>query len=241
MSSLTLIGAFLLGLISSGHCLVMCGGISGALALATHRNAQGRPRMDLLIGYQAGRITSYALAGFALAGIGAALVHLIDQDRVRVALRLLSALLFALIGLSLLARGRGFEFGLGQRVWRRIAPLARRFVPVRHFPQAFAFGTLWGWMPCGLVYSVLFVAWLSMDPWRSAAIMVMFGLGTVPAVVLGAIGAGKSLSLLGRSGVRSTVAIALLAFAILTAGGPWLVSHSGLHDLHWLPFDCSTP
>jgi len=119
---LSLAAAFLLGLIASGHCLVMCGGITGALALATRKDSRGRPRLDLLLGYQAGRIFSYMLAGLSLAGIGAALVHFVDQDHVRVALRVLSAALFALLGLSLLIRGRGLDPGLGRQVWGRLAP-----------------------------------------------------------------------------------------------------------------------
>jgi sulfite exporter TauE/SafE len=236
---LSLAGALLLGLIASGHCLLMCGGITGALALATPTNANGRPRLDLLLGYQFGRIASYMLAGVSLAGVGAALVQFVDQDHERLALRWISAALFALIGLSLFGRGRGLDFGLGKHIWSRLAPIGRRFLPVRNLPQALAFGAVWGWMPCGLVYSVLFIACLSMDLLRSAAIMLMFGLGTLPAVLAGAYGAGKSIGFLGRSGMPSIVAIAPLLFAALTAAGPWLVAHSGLHA-RWLPFDCVT-
>src|SRR5690242_18698699 len=59
---LTLGAALLLGLAASGHCLVMCGGISAALGAVTARHADGRPRRDLLVGYQLGRVTSYTLA-----------------------------------------------------------------------------------------------------------------------------------------------------------------------------------
>ena len=225
-ASLTLFSAFLLGLIASGHCLVMCGGISGALAVATRANARGRPRLDLLAGYQLGRIVSYAVAGASLAGFGNALLQVVDQEQVRVALRWVSAAMFALIGVSLLLRGRGFDVALGRSAWRRIAPLARRLLPVRRFPQAFALGALWGWMPCGLAYSVLLIAWLSMDAWRGAGIMLMFGLGTVPAVIAGAYAI--------KSGTM------LLALSLLTAGGPWLAAASGLHAMSWLPFDCAT-
>jgi uncharacterized protein len=239
-AGLSLGAAFLLGLVASGHCLLMCGGITGALASVTRPDSRGCPRLDLLLGYQVGRICSYMLAGLSLAGIGAALVQFVDQDHVRLALRWLSAALFALLGLHLLVRGRGFDLGLGRQLWGRLAPLGRRFIPVQRLSQALAFGAVWGWMPCGLVYSVLFIAWASMDPLRSALIMAMFGLGTLPAVLGGAYGAGRSIAFLGRSGMRSSVAVVLLLFAALTAGGPWLVAHSGMHSTHWLPFDCDT-
>jgi sulfite exporter TauE/SafE len=238
--ALTLGGAFVLGLIASGHCLVMCGGIAGALGVATQRDARGRIRWDLLAGYQVGRICSYALAGLSLGGIGAALIHLVDQDQVRIALRWASALVFAVLGASLLRRGRGIDSRLGRRVWTWLAPHARSLLPVRRFSRAVAVGAVWGWMPCGLVYSVLFLAWLGMDPLRSAAIMLLFGLGTIPAVVMGALGAGRAAQFLARARVRSGVGAMLLLFATLTAAGPWLV-HAMPAAAHWLPFDCALP
>lgn len=237
-ASLTLFGAFLLGLMASGHCLVMCGGISGALAMATQRNARGRMRFDLLAGYQIGRIGSYMLAALLLSGAGAFFVQFVDQERVRVALRWLSALLIGAIGVSLLLRGRGFDLALGRGVWKHLAPLARRCMPVRNVAQALALGAVWGWMPCGLAYSVLLVAWLGMDPWHAAAIMLAFGLGTVPAVLAGAYGAATGLRLLSHAGLRHAVGVLLVAFGALTALAPWLVAHTGFHAA-WLPFDCA--
>jgi sulfite exporter TauE/SafE len=236
-AGLTMLGAFLLGLMASGHCLVMCGGISGALALSTQRNAHGRLRWDLLAGYQLGRIGSYMLAALLLAGAGAFIVQLVDQERVRLGLRWLSAALIAAIGVSLLWRGRGFDFTLGRGVWKRLAPLARRCMPVRTLAQALALGAIWGWMPCGLAYSVLLVAWLSMDAWHAAAIMLAFGLGTVPAVLAGAYGAAGGLRLLSHRGLRSAVGALLVTFGTLTALAPWLVAHTGIHS-SWFPFDC---
>ena len=238
-AGLSWFGAFALGLLASGHCLVMCGGISGALAMATQRNAHGRLRFDLLAGYQIGRIGSYMLAALLLSGAGAFLVQFVDGERVRLVLRWLSALTIGAIGISLLLCGRGFDLALGRGVWKHLAPLTRRFVPVRNPAQALALGAVWGWMPCGLAYSVLLVAWLSMDPWRAAAIMLAFGLGTVPAVLAGAYGASTGLRLLGHAGLRSAVGVMLVLFGTVTALAPWLVAHAGIHA-SWLPFDCST-
>ena len=165
---LTLAAAFGLGLAASGHCVLMCGGISGALLLTAQRDARGRPPFSLLLALQAGRIASYMLAAFMLAGAGAALVRLVDQDAVRFALRAASAAVIASAGLVLLGRGRGLDAGIGRTLWPKLAPLARRLLPLRRTPQAFAIGAIWGWMPCGFVYSVLLIAWLSMDATRPA-------------------------------------------------------------------------
>jgi sulfite exporter TauE/SafE len=235
----TLVGALTLGLLASGHCLLMCGGISGALAVVTRTREDGKPRVDLLLAYQAGRIGSYTLAGASLGAVGAGFLQLIGRSDVQQVLRVLSAVMIGAVAISLLRRGRGIDLGIGKRAWRRLAPLARRLLPVRNVGQAFAFGALWGWMPCGLVYSVLLVAWLTMDPLRSAAIMLMFGLGTAPAVLAGAFGARAGLRWLGDARVRSAAAAMLIVMAVATISAPWLVSHLGLHFMRWLPFDCA--
>lgn len=234
--SLTFATAFLLGLLASGHCVLMCGGISGALMLTV--DGPRRPPLRLMLAMQFGRVSSYMLAALALGSSAAWLVHFVDQDSVRFGLRVVSAAVFAIIGLALLGRTRGLDAGVGRIVWPRLAPLARKLLPVRHLSQAFALGAIWGWMPCGFVYSVLLVAWLSMDPLRSAAIMLLFGLGTMPALLAGSYSFGSALRWLGHRSVRTATAIALLSLSALTLGGPWLLAHAGLHAAHWLPFDC---
>jgi sulfite exporter TauE/SafE len=237
--SLTLTAAFLLGLLASGHCVLMCGGISGALMLAGG-GASVRPPLRLLLAQQFGRISSYMVAALALATAGAALVRWVDQEQVRTAMRVLSAGAFAAIGLALLGRFRGIDAGIGRVLWPRIAPLARRLLPARHFWQAFALGAVWGWMPCGFVYSVLMVAWLSLDPLRSAATMLLFGLGTMPALLAGSYGMSGVLRAFGRARARSALAIGLLLMAALTAGGPWIAAHAGAPAAAWLPLECAT-
>lgn len=238
-ADLTLAGAALIGLLASGHCLIMCGGINAALALATARTAHGRPRADLLLAYQFGRVLSYAAAGALFAGIGGAVLQWLDQERVRLALRALSGAAMAVVGVSLLWRGRGFDPALGRGVWQRLAPLARRLMPVRQVPQALALGAIWGWMPCGLAYSVLLVAWLRMDALQAGAIMAAFGLGTVPAVLASAFGTGAILRRLAHRGWRSAAASVLVLAGALTAAGPALVARAG-SAVHGFVLDCVT-
>lgn len=188
-----------------------------------------------------GRIGSYALAGFSLTGIGATLVQFIEQENLRLVLRWLTAIMLGSIGLNMLGFFRNiFELKIGQSLWRRLAPLSRRFLPVKTIPQALALGALWGWMPCGFVYSVLLIAWLSMAPLKSAAIMLAFGFGTIPAVWAGSFGAGHGFNLLATKGARSTAGIFLLSLATLLITAPWLMTYTGSHTAHWLPFDCAT-
>ncbi len=94
--------ALLLGLLASGHCLAMCGGISGALAFAVPRDARGRAPLPVLLGFQFGRVGSYALIGVLFGGLGAGLIRLLDLDAVRLGLRALTAFTLLLIAASLL-------------------------------------------------------------------------------------------------------------------------------------------
>lgn len=237
--ALTLTAALLLGLAASGHCLVMCGGISAALGLATARDANGRLRPALLVGYQAGRIVSYTLAGLLAGGVLGQLIGLLDVESVRHALRALSAFALLLGALVAFGRVRDPGFALGRRLWPRLAPLGRRLLPVTSLPRALAFGMVWGWMPCGFVYTVLLIATLQLDAVGAAATMAAFGLGTAPALLIAAFGAQRYAGFAAARTTRHLAGTVLLASAALTLAGPWLAGHAPwLHA--WLPFDCST-
>ena len=236
--SLTITAALLLGLLASGHCMLMCGGISMALGVATAKDERGRPRRILLLGYQLGRISSYTLAGLLIGTIGGSLIAILDIERVRLALRFASAAALLLAALVMLGVLRDPGSALGKRLWSKIAPLGRRLIPVSNLPRAFAFGALWGWMPCGLVYTVLLIAALNAQPWSSAAIMAAFGLGTLPAMLMTSWGAPRLLGIFSNTKVRRSAGIVLLISAVLTMAAPLLISHAPwLHG--WLPFDCS--
>jgi sulfite exporter TauE/SafE len=234
---LSLGAALLLGLAASGHCLLMCGGISTALGLATARTAAGRPRPALLVAYQLGRITSYSLAGLLLAAALGGVVSVLDSESLRRALRVVSALVLLLAALVAFGGLRDPGAGLGRRLWARIAPLGRRLLPVTTLPRALAFGMVWGWMPCGFVYTVLLIATLQLEPLRGAAVMAAFGLGTLPALLVAGFGAARLSALASGRGARRLAGGMLLLGAALTAASPWLLHRvPALHGL--LPFDC---
>ena len=235
---LGLLAALWLGLAASGHCVLMCGGISGALALGTQRGADGRPLPRLLVAYQFGRIGGYALAGLLFGSIGAGLYALLDHDGLRIALRVLAAASFATAAMALLGGHGWLERALGARLWQRLAPRARALFPVNTIPRALGVGLLWGWMPCGFVYTVLLLALASFDPWRSAASMIAFGLGTLPSMLAAGLGSGALARWLGRMAFRRAGAVVLLVMAVGTLLGPFW-AHWGMPMLgRWLPFDC---
>ena len=236
--ALTLGAALLLGFAASGHCIVMCGGISAALGMAAGRDARGRTRPAIIASYQLGRIFSYALAGLLLAGILGGIVSLLDIESVRKTLRALSALALLLGALVAFGGVRDPGTGIGRRLWPKLAPLGRRLLPVNTLPRGFAFGMVWGWMPCGFVYSVLLIATLQLDALNGALIMLAFGLGTAPALFIAALGAERLKWFSSRPMARHVAGSVLLLSAALTLAGPWM-EHilPGVHA--WLPFDCS--
>jgi sulfite exporter TauE/SafE len=228
----TLLAALLLGLATSGHCLFMCGGISASLGVVTAKRADDRPRRDLLVAYQLGRIASYVLAGLLLGGALGGVVALLDIEAVRRTLRALAAL--ALLLGALVASGivHDFSFAIGRRLWSHLAPLGQRFLPVSNVPRAFGFGMIWGWMPCGFVYTMLLIAALQLDALQGAAMMALFGLGTAPALLAVGFGAERLVRFGARPGGRLVAAAALFISAVLTFAAPWLGVHaSWLHAL----------
>ncbi|MBS7660772.1 sulfite exporter TauE/SafE family protein [Pseudomonas lalucatii] len=220
-----LLSALILGLLGGGHCLGMCGGLMGALTLAIPAERRAR-RLRLLLGYNLGRILSYATAGLLLGLAGWALA----SSPAALALRVLAALLLIAMGLYLAGWWSGLTRieALGGGLWRRIQPLTRRFMPVDSPAKALLLGALWGWLPCGLVYSTLLWAASQGDALDSAVLMLGFGLGTLPVLLATGMAAERLTALLRRRGVRTAGGLLVILFGLWTLPGPhqhWLMGH----------------
>jgi len=208
MTNEALAGALVLGLMGAGHCLGMCGGVAAALAFA----AEGRraKRYAILLAYNIGRIFSYALAGAAFAYVFGSLDTLTPMPILRVA----SGLLLIAMGLYLADWWRGLTRleALGARLWVYLAPLAKRLMPVKRVDSALLLGLIWGWLPCGLVYSVLALAAAQGHPLAGASVMAAFGLGTLPAVFLGGLASEWVKSSLQKRWLRTIFALAFIVY-----------------------------
>ncbi len=218
----TLLAALLAGLLGSGHCLAMCGGIAAAGALPGA--GTGRTLGRLLV-YNGGRLASYALAGGLAGSVGLGLGYALNTADWAGVLRLAT-------GLVILAVGAQIAFGwrllapveaLGARFWRQLAPLARPLLPRRDLPAALALGLLWGWLPCGLVYGMLLAAVTSGGASEGASVMLAFGLGTLPAMVATGAAAGHMRALLARPGLRTSAGVLVMGLGVWTMAGPSLV------------------
>ena len=178
-----LAAAFVIGLLGGVHCVGMCGGIVGALTVQAPRRGRA---WDLHLAYSAGRIASYAAAGAVIGMIGGAGLMFNQVLPVQLLLYVLANLVLISLGLYLAGLGSrlaGLD-ALGARLWRRVQPYGARVLPADTAAKALVLGALWGWLPCGLVYSLLATALLSGSAGGGAAVMLAFGLGTLPNLLL---------------------------------------------------------
>ncbi|HQR03382.1 MAG: sulfite exporter TauE/SafE family protein [Proteobacteria bacterium] len=182
MSDSGFLAVFLLGLLGGTHCVGMCGGIVSALSASPTTPSS----FPLHLAYSLGRISSYGIAGAIMGAIGSLGLLLNNLLPVQIGLYVAANLMLVALGLYLtgFTRSLAFTERMGQRIWKHIQPYARRFLPARTPLQAFPLGMIWGWLPCGLVYSVLSVALLSGSALRGGATLLAFGLGTLPNLLL---------------------------------------------------------
>lgn len=172
--------AFTTALVGGLHCAGMCGGFVSAFQLNRPAGVSAR---TLASGYHAGRISSYAAAGALLGAVGGA-VFAQNVVPVQVTLLAIGGLMLLVLGISMLAGNRWMRRleGVGQGVWRLVGPYARKVYPPRTRGQAYLAGLAWGWIPCGLVYGVLPLAFVAGGAWQGVIVMVAFGLGTLPSL-----------------------------------------------------------
>lgn len=201
-AEISYLSAFLVGLLGGVHCVGMCGGIVGALSYSLPEPVRGRflPLLPYLLGYNGGRLFSYTLGGALAGGVGALAANLVFIHQAQNYLLILAGLFMVAMGLYL----GGWWYGmsrleqLGGRFWRYLEPWARRLMPVRGPGQAFLMGVVWGWLPCGLVYSALIWAITSGSALQGALLLLFFGLGTLPNLFAMGTFAGKLALFLRR-------------------------------------------
>lgn len=210
--------AFVTGLLGGVHCVGMCGALVGALTMGVDPAARRTTSslLPYLLGYNAGRILSYTLAGALAGGVGWVATHLGAVHELRLGLHLLAALFMLALGLYLAGWWRGLAYveSAGASVWRRIEPVARRFVPVRSPTQAVVAGVLWGWLPCGLVYTIVIWAIASGGVVQGALLMLSFGLGTLPNLLAMGVFAARLARFTRQPMVRLAAGLLIMAYGM---------------------------
>lgn len=214
MISIDYLSAFIIGLLGSGHCIGMCGGITTMLTSALSPQQKASDQLKLISAYHVGRIFSYSLIG-AIVGFSSS----IAAKNIGLPLgffRIFAAIFLILLGLYLgqwlmwLSKVERF----GKVLWRYLSPLSKKFIPVNNAKQAIALGAIWGWLPCGLVYSTLTWSLASGETLTGALIMMSFGLGTLPALLSISLGSFGIKSLLTNIKFKKIMAFIIVMYGI---------------------------
>ncbi|MBF0614327.1 MAG: sulfite exporter TauE/SafE family protein [Magnetococcales bacterium] len=245
MDQFSLLIPLLLALSSLLHCLGMCGGIVGAISLhlSSGMGITGRQIWPFLLAANLGRLVSYSVAGGLVASFGRTLFVTISPDYGHLLLQGFAGLILVGNGLFLLGRFpemRHME-RWGYHLWHALEPLARRFMTPRTVGQAFAFGVVWGWFPCSLVYGALLWSGASCSAWSGAAVMLLFGLGTLPVMLSAGWLTNALVRKGGLLGLGRIIAIILLGigiFNLILLG--WDVHNPHLHEVNHL-VNCLIP
>ncbi len=226
--------AFIMGLFSALHCLGMCGSIIGTLTLSLRKEIRDSKALlvPFVFSYNFGRITSYTLAGYVAGLVHNVLMLPLGEGEGHRILQIVSALIMAGAGLHIAGwfpRFAYIEKG-GVLIWSRLEPYGRRLIPVQTLPQAYVFGMIWGWLPCGLVYAAITLATTAGNEVRGALTMLAFGVGTLPAVVSVGLMTSLLVRLSSMKKFRQLSGILLILMALLAAF-PWL-NPGVVHSMH---------
>lgn len=215
--SLSLIGALAVGLLGGVHCVGMCGAIVGVMSV-TMPGDKAVHSMPLMLGYNAGRIFSYTIAGAIFGGFGQMSIPLLQIQSMQSVLAVIAGTMLLLMGFYLGGWSQVLRHveKVGALLWARIEPFGRRLLPVRTARQSFLLGTLWGWLPCGLVYSMLIWALGSGSAINGAMLLFAFGLGTLPNLLATGLLANQFSRFMQQLIMRRIAGLLLICFGLYT-------------------------
>jgi len=216
-----LMTALFAGLLGSGHCFGMCGGIAaglGSLPTAAEEEDDRKPRVLSAFLFNIGRILSYTILGMTSAWLLASAGPALNIPQWSMILRALTALMIFLIGLQFLFNWQLLaiiERG-GAKVWKYVLPLAVRASSMPGGSGRLLLGLCWGLIPCGLVYSVLLTASATGTPALGASVMLAFGVGTLPSMLGMSLFAPALAAVLNEKWTRKLMGAALILLAVLS-------------------------
>ena len=216
-----LLTAFFVGLLGSGHCFGMCGGIAAGLgSLAINQGSEGQVKRRFLSAFlfNLGRILSYAALGLISATLLAGAGKALNVPQWSMLLRFMTALMIFLIGIQFLFNWQtlaGIE-RVGARVWKHVLPVAVRASSLPGGSGRLLLGLCWGLLPCGLVYSVILTASAAGSGISGATVMFAFGLGTMPSMLGMSLAAPALAVMLSDQWTKKLMGAALILLAVIS-------------------------
>jgi sulfite exporter TauE/SafE len=180
--------ALIVGILGGVHCMAMCGAIVGSLTFNLRPEVQVSyiRQLPYQLAYNLGRISSYTMIGILFGWLGSSLTNLAQFLPMQQVLQIFAGLFMFALGLYIAGWWNGIVRveKIGAKIWSFLKPLSTKMLVVRTIPQAWLYGLVWGWLPCGLVYSMLIMALSSGSALEGGMVMLAFGLGTVPNLML---------------------------------------------------------
>lgn len=223
------LAAFSMGLFGSPHCLGMCGGIVTAFGLSMQHVSDSK-KNGLILTYHLGRLISYALLGLIASLVGVAIFQSIMSNS---APRIVLGAVLVLIGLAMLGLPLFNQLEkFGMRFWQSLAPLRKKVFPIDSFGKALFAGLLWGFLPCGLVYGALMMAIAGNDIATGAALMFVFGLGTMPMLIATQKTVGMLQSSIKHFRLRQINGVIMILSGLAVIFIPMMMHHNHNHGSH---------
>jgi len=218
MQEFSYLSAFIIGLMGGVHCIGMCGGIVSVLGVNINhpQKSSALSFYRLILVYNFGRLFSYTLAGGLMGSVAWMASHWLDIRGLQIFLQLFAAMFMLMLGLYLSGWWMGLTKveKLGGFFWRKIEPIGKRILPVDNINKAFSLGLLWGWLPCGLVYSVLIWALSAGSFKQGALIMLSFGLGTLPNLLAMGVFSRQLNVWVKKAALRQSAGLIVIVFAL---------------------------
>lgn len=212
MIEFTYVSAFLIGLAGGVHCIGMCGGIASAFSFAIPKNQSPTAYIAC---YNIGRVISYTIAGAITGWLGNLFSSSVMTGMLVLQCLSIAFLLLLALYISDIYKGLLFFEKAGAKLWRFLAPFGKKLIPFKSPGHTLLYGMIWGWLPCGLVYSALTWSLASGSFWEGGLLMLCFGIGTLPALVATSLGASFLIPILQDKRTRMLIAFLLFCFAIL--------------------------
>lgn len=223
------LAAFSMGLFGSPHCLGMCGGIVTAFGLSMQHVSDSK-KNGLILTYHLGRLISYALLGLIASVVGVAIFQSIMSNS---APRIVLGAVLVLIGLAMLGLPLFNQLEkVGMRFWQSLAPIRKKVFPIDSFGKALFAGLLWGFLPCGLVYGALMMAIAGNDIATGAALMFVFGLGTMPMLIATQKTVGMLQSSIKHFRLRQINGVIMMLSGLAVIFIPMMMHHNHNHGSH---------
>ena len=221
------LAAFSMGLFGSPHCLGMCGGIVTAFGLSMQHVSDSK-KNGLILTYHLGRLISYSLLGLIAGFVGVAIFQSIMSNS---APRIVLGAVLVLIGLAMLGLPLFNQLEkFGMRFWQSLAPIRKKVFPIDSFGKALFAGLLWGFLPCGLVYGALMMAIAGNNIATGAALMFVFGLGTMPMLIATQKTVGMLQSSIKNFRLRQINGVIMMLSGLAVIFIPMMMHHNHNHN-----------